>query len=221
MSVVHLGAKGTGVTGIFGVLLCLEQPVQYLIEMAIAVSVAFVVSFLLYKDKKEEPKEKKEELPVSPYETVSEERIGSPVSGTVILTSDISDATFAQEILGTTVAVEPEQGVLTAPCDGRILSIYDTGHAVCMTTPSGAELLIHVGIDTVKLKGRGFQKCVSEGEVVHKGDVLLKMDLEVIRQEGYETTIMTVLTNACDYDVEKTVTDQVSCGENLMILRKK
>ena len=220
-SVVHLGAKGTGVTGIFGVLLCLEQPVQYLIEMAIAVSVAFVVSFLLYKDKKEEPKEKKEELPVSPYETVSEERIGSPVSGTVILTSDISDATFAQEILGTTVAVEPEQGVLTAPCDGRILSIYDTGHAVCMTTPSGAELLIHVGIDTVKLKGRGFQKCVSEGEVVHKGDVLLKMDLEVIRQEGYETTIMTVLTNACDYDVEKTVTDQVSCGENLMILRKK
>ena len=90
-----------------------------------------------------------------------------------------------------------------------------------MTTPSGAELLIHVGIDTVKLKGRGFQKCVSEGEVVHKGDVLLKMDLEVIRQEGYETTIMTVLTNACDYDVEKTVTDQVSCGENLMILRKK
>ena len=195
-SVVHLGAKGTGVTGIFGVLLCLEQPVQYLIEMAIAVSVAFVVSFLLYKDKKEEPKEKKEELPVSPYETVSEERIGSPVSGTVILTSDISDATFAQEILGTTVAVEPEQGVLTAPCDGRILSIYDTGHAVCMTTPSGAELLIHVGIDTVKLKGRGFQKCVSEGEVVHKGDVLLKMDLEVIRQEGYETTIMTVLTTA-------------------------
>ncbi len=174
-SIVHLGAKGTGVTGIFGILLCLNQPVQYLIEMAIAVGVAFAVSFILYKDKKEEIKEQAEavipaeEIPVSQAEAVTEETLGSPVSGKVVPTAEISDATFAEEILGTTVAVEPEAAELVAPCDGTILSIYDTGHAVCMTTPSGGELLIHAGIDTVKMEGRGFTKCVADGDYVHAG----------------------------------------------------
>ena len=107
--------------------------------MAIAVGVAFAVSFILYKDKKEDIKEQAEavipaeELPVSQAEAVTEETLGSPVSGKVVPTSEISDATFAEEILGTTVAVEPEAAELVAPCDGTILSIYDTGHAVCMT----------------------------------------------------------------------------------------
>lgn len=226
-SIVHLGAKGTGVTGIFGILLCLNQPVQYLIEMAIAVGVAFAVSFILYKDKKEDIKEQAEavipaeEISVSQAETVTEETLGSPVSGKVVPTSEISDATFAEEILGTTVAVEPEAAELVAPCDGTILSIYDTGHAVCMTTPSGGELLIHAGIDTVKMEGRGFTKCVADGDYVHAGDVLLKMDLDAIRKEGYETTTMMILTNADDYDVEKTSANEVSCGEKLMVLQKK
>ena len=226
-SIVHLGAKGTGVTGIFGILLCLNQPVQYLIEMAIAVGVAFAVSFILYKDKKEEIKEQAEavipaeEIPVSQAEAVTEETLGSPVSGKVVPTAEISDATFAEEILGTTVAVEPEAAELVAPCDGTILSIYDTGHAVCMTTPSGGELLIHAGIDTVKMEGRGFTKCVADGDYVHAGDVLLKMDLDAIRKEGYETTTMMILTNADDYDVEKVSADHVSCGEKMMVLHKK
>ena len=139
----------------------------------------------------------------------------------VVPTAEISDATFAEEILGTTVAVEPEAAELVAPCDGTILSIYDTGHAVCMTTLSGGELLIHAGIDTVKMEGRGFQKCVADGDYVHAGDVLLKMDLDAIRKEGYETTTMMILTNADDYDVEKVSADHVSCGEKMMVLHKK
>lgn len=162
-----------------------------------------------------------EELPVSQAETVTEETLGSPVSGKVVPTSEISDATFAEEILGTTVAVEPEAAELVAPCDGTILSIYDTGHAVCMTTPSGGELLIHAGIDTVKMEGRGFQKCVADGAYVHAGEVLLKMDLDAIQKEGYETTTMMILTNADDYDVEKVSADHVSCGEKMMVLHKK
>lgn len=227
-SIVHLGAKGTGVTGIFGILLCLEQPVQYLIEMAIAVSVAFVVSFILYKDKKEEPANPPTAEPVTEKETAAvveesglEESLGSPVSGTMIPVEKISDATFAQEILGTTIAVEPVEGILRAPCDGTILSIYDTGHAVCMTTASGAELLIHAGIDTVKMEGRGFQKCVSDGEHVHAGDVLLKMKLDEIRKEGYETTTMMILTNPDAYHVEKVSAGQIGCGEKVMVLQKK
>lgn len=227
-SIVHLGAKGTGVTGIFGILLCLEQPVQYLIEMAIAVGVAFVVSFILYKDKKEEPANPPTAEPVTEKETAAvveesglEESLGSPVSGTMIPVEKISDATFAQEILGTTIAVEPVEGILRAPCDGTILSIYDTGHAVCMTTASGAELLIHAGIDTVKMEGRGFQKCVSDGEHVHAGDVLLKMKLDEIRKEGYETTTMMILTNPDAYHVEKVSAGQIGCGEKVMVLQKK
>lgn len=227
-SIVHLGAKGTGVTGIFGILLCLEQPVQYLIEMAIAVGVAFVVSFILYKDKKEEPANPPTAEPVTEKETAAvveesglEESLGSPVSGTMIPIEKISDATFAQEILGTTIAVEPVEGILRAPCDGTILSIYDTGHAVCMTTASGAELLIHAGIDTVKMEGRGFQKCVSDGEHVHAGDVLLKMKLDEIRKEGYETTTMMILTNPDAYHVEKVSAGQIGCGEKVMVLQKK
>ncbi len=169
-SIVHLGAKGTGVTGIFGVLLCLDTPVQYLIEMAIAVGVAFVLSFILYKDKNDTVKTVQNEP--------EKEILISPVKGRIIPVSQVKDATFAEEILGMTVAIEPEDGKITAPCDGEILNVYETGHAVCMVTKTGAEILIHVGIDTVKLNGKGFKKMVSDGMKVHAGDVLIEMDME-------------------------------------------
>ena len=120
-------------TGIFGILLCLNQPVQYLIEMAIAVGVAFAVSFILYKDKKEDIKEQAEavipaeELPVSQAEAVTEETLGSPVSGKLFRQLRFPMPHLAEEILGTTVAVEPEAAELVAPCDGTILSIMIRG----------------------------------------------------------------------------------------------
>ena len=161
-SIVHLGAKGTGVTGIFGILLCLEQPVQYLIEMIIAVGVAFVISFLLYRDAKPETAAGKAAEPAddagtagtgdeTPETALAEEEMKSPVNGKVIPLTEVADETFASEMLGTTVAVEPEDGKIVAPCDAEVLNVFDTGHAVCLTTQSGGELLIHVGVDTVKL----------------------------------------------------------------------
>lgn len=242
-SIVHLGAKGTGVTGIFGILLCLEQPVQYLIEMAIAVGVAFAVSFMLYKDKqpeavKEAAKneipsgtetlEAQAEAPSAECKEISEkvqevqaEVLVSPVKGTMIPTSEIKDATFAEEILGTTVAVEPEDGKITAPCDGEIMSIYDTGHAVCITSDSGAEILIHAGIDTVKMQGRGFKKLVSDGDKIHKGDVLIEMDLKQVASEGYETTTMMIVTNADEFEIEKAAPGAVSQAVQVMALKKQ
>ena len=191
-SIVHLGAKGTGVTGIFGILLCLDSPVQYLIEMLIAVGVAFVISFILYKDQKPEAQaagsvpagtdnagsmaagdaaDRNEGAAAQiPTEEVKEETLGSPVNGKVVPLSQVSDQTFASEMLGTTVAVEPADGKIVAPCDGEVINIFDTGHAVCMTTKAGGELLIHVGIDTVKMEGKGFTKKVSDGASVKAGD---------------------------------------------------
>ena len=228
-SLVHLGAKGTGVTGIFGILLCLNQPLQYLIEMVIAVGVAFAISFLIYKDA--EPKAavaddaaKAEETTVEDKtETaeVTEETLTSPVNGTQIPLEEVKDETFASEMLGATVAVEPADGKIVAPCDGEVSNIFETGHAVCITTEAGGELLIHIGIDTVKMDGKGFTKKVSDGDKVHAGDILVEADLEEIKKAGYQTTTMMILTNTDDFgNVTKAEPAEVKTTSNVMILTK-
>lgn len=228
-SLVHLGAKGTGVTGIFGILLCLNQPLQYLIEMVIAVGVAFVISFLIYKDA--EPKaavaddtakvEDKTETTADDTEEVTEETLTSPVNGTQIPLGEVKDETFASEMLGATVAVEPADGKIVAPCDGEVSNIFETGHAVCITTEAGGELLIHIGIDTVKMDGKGFTKKVSDGDKVHAGDVLVEADLEEIKKAGYQTTTMMILTNTDDFgNVTKAEPAEVKTTSNVMTLAK-
>ena len=237
-SIVHLGAKGTGVTGIFGILLCLEQPVQYLIEMIIAVGVAFVISFLLYKDQKPEVRAaaadgrsasaasetaaiESSETEGAAAEPVKDETLNSPVNGRIVPLSQVSDETFASEMLGTTVAVEPSDGRITAPCDAEILNVFDTGHAVCLTTKSGGELLIHVGVDTVKMEGKGFTKKVADGDKVHAGDVLIEADLNAIREAGYPATTMVILTNADQFSkVEKAEPGEVGTGSRIMDLSR-
>ena len=238
-SLVHLGAKGTGVTGIFGILLCLNQPLQYLIEMVIAVGVAFVISFLIYKDA--EPKaataDAAETAAVENMETTdavatddtaadttaatTEETLTSPVNGTQIPLAEVADETFASEMLGTTVAVEPTDGKIVAPCDGEVMNIFETGHAVCIATESGGELLIHIGIDTVKMDGKGFTKKVSDGDKVHAGDILVEADLEEIKNAGYQTTTMMILTNTDEFgNVTKAEPAEVKTTSKVMTLIK-
>lgn len=235
-SLVHLGAKGTGVTGIFGILLCLEQPVQYVIEMAIAVGVAFVISFIIYKDQKPEAEtagiEDKnvkaaasgtddESKETAESVLISEETIKSPVKGRIIPLPEVSDETFASEMLGVTSAVEPDDGRIVSPCDGEVINVFDTGHAVCIATKSGGELLIHIGVDTVKLNGKGFTKKVSDGDHVHAGDVLIEADLDTIRNEGYSPDVMVILTNADQYsEVEKAEPGEVGTDAPVMTLKK-
>lgn len=241
-SIVHLGAKGTGVTGIFGILLCLDTPMQYLIEMLIAVGVAFVISFILYKD--QAPQAAAAEAGNAPApaadnsgdasegtdgtaenadakEEVKEEVLGSPANGKIVPLSEVSDPTFASEMLGTTVAIEPSDGKIVAPCDGEVINIFETGHAVCLTTQAGGELLIHVGVDTVKLEGKGFTKKVSDGAKVHAGDVLIEADLDTIKEAGYPATTMFILTNADDFGkVEKAEPGDVTEGSRIMEISK-
>lgn len=245
-SIVHLGAKGTGVTGIFGILLCLDEPVQYFIEMVIAVGVAFVISFLIYRDAKPEASEVSTTTEPAgdagttgtgsgPAEAaladsgeehgekieLTEEELKSPVRGKVIPLTEVADETFASEMLGTTVAVEPEDGKIVAPCDAEVLNVFDTGHAVCLTTQSGGEVLIHVGVDTVRLEGKGFTKKVADGTKVHAGDVLIEADLDTIRAAGYPATTMVILTNADDFaEVQKTEAGPAGTDQTIMKLRK-
>ena len=233
-SIVHLGAKGTGVTGIFGILLCLDSPVQYIIEMLIAVGVAFAISFVLYKDQAPQaaaegtdgaqaaiPAAGEGDAAEETEAEVKEETLGSPVNGKVVPLSEVSDETFASEMLGATVAVEPSDGRILAPCDGEVINIFETGHAVCLTTQAGGELLIHVGVDTVKMEGKGFIKKVSDGAKVHAGDVLIEADLDAIKAAGYPATTMFILTNADQFGrVEKAEPGEISAGGRIMEIAK-
>ncbi len=206
-SITQLGASGTGVTGLFGVLLCLSMPVQYILMMVISVGVAFVLTWMFgYKDEepqaKKEPEQKETAVAAETAEAVSESAetvIYAPVQGNVIPRESIPDETFASGVLGDGVGIEPETGEVVAPYDGEISSVTDTCHAVGITGPGAMELLIHVGVDTVKMNGDGFKLLVAEGEKVKKGQKLIEFDIEKIKAAGFSTTVAVLLTNSDEY----------------------
>lgn len=150
----------------------------------------------------------------------NESRIYAPVSGKVIRREDIPDETFASGIMGEGAGIEPEEETVVAPFDGEITSVVDTGHAVGLTSSDGVELLIHVGVDTVKMKGDGFQVFVTEGQKVKAGEKLLKFDRDKIRKAGYSDTTAVLVTNSDDYSSVKTVAENVKQKDTIIIIEK-
>ena len=151
---------------------------------------------------------------------MKKQTISSPLSGKVIPLSDVSDPMFRDEILGKGCAVIPSTGVLTSPADGVIDSIPESRHAVMMTTADGTELLIHIGIDTVELRGEHFRSLVSAGDRVRAGDVLIEFDIEEIKKAGYDTTTPIVITNSDEYARIEAVSHEVQVGAPLIELAK-
>ena len=204
LAALGLGASGTGVTGIFGLLLCLQHPLEYIIMAAISIGVAFALTWLFgYKDAEPE-KNTAEPAPQAevPEKTSVQCQPGTvyaPVSGNVVPSEQIPDETFAAGILGRGVGIEPSEGVVVAPFDGEISSVTDTHHAVGVTSPDGMELLIHVGVDTVDMKGDGFQCFVKAGQKVKAGEKLIAFDREKIAAAGHPDMVAVLLTNADDY----------------------
>ncbi|MDO4291646.1 MAG: PTS glucose transporter subunit IIA [Eubacteriales bacterium] len=129
----------------------------------------------------------------------SETVLGSPVKGRCISIHEVPDPTFGEEILGKGVAFLPADGHVYAPADGTVSTVFPTGHAVGLTTADGAEILIHVGLDTVELKGEPFTLKVESGQAVKKGDLLLVADLDRIRSLGKETVTPMVICNSADF----------------------
>ena len=208
-SLVHLGASGTGVTGIFGLLLCLQHPLEYIIMAAISIGVAFVLTWLFgYKDPQpEQPQQAvtgkteapKADTPKAETVTCQTGTVYAPVSGTAVPSEQIPDETFATGVLGRGVGIQPEEGVIVAPFDGEISSVTDTHHAVGITSPDGMELLIHVGVDTVDMKGDGFDCFVQASQKVKAGDRLITFDRAKIAAAGHPDMVAVLLTNADDY----------------------
>ena len=145
--------------------------------------------------------------------------IGSPAKGKAVSLKEVNDPTFAEEMLGKGAAVIPEEGKIYAPADGEIGMVFDTLHAVSMTTDFGAEILIHIGLDTVKMKGDGFTGHVKAGDHVKKGDLLLEVDLEKVKTAGYDTITPVLVCNTPDYaSVEGIQADAVNVGDDLIII---
>lgn len=121
------------------------------------------------------------------------------VSGHVIPIAEANDPVFSSKSLGDGIAIRPEGQTITAPCGGEISMAADTGHAIGITANNGAELLLHIGIDTVSMNGEGFQLLVKEGEKVKQGDTLLKFDKALIEKHGFATDCILIVTNTDDF----------------------
>lgn len=136
----------------------------------------------------------------------------APVAGKAVPVSQVPDPTFAEELLGKGIAIEPSEGKVFAPCDATVDMMFETGHAVSLVADCGAEVLIHVGLETVSLKGKHFTVHAANGDKVKKGDLLIEFDLEAIKAAGFPTITPMVLCNSDDYDtfnvhVDKNVTN--------------
>lgn len=143
--------------------------------------------------------------------------IGSPVKGKAVPVSEVNDPTFAEEILGKGVAVMPEDGKVCAPAAGEIGMVFDTLHAFSMTTREGVELLVHIGLETVGMKGKGFTAHAKAGDKVEKGDLIITADLDVIKGEGLDTIIPVIVCNTDEYkEVESLAGKDVVVGDDIL-----
>lgn len=221
-SITSLGATGTGVTGIFGILLCLNAPVKYILMFAISAGVAFALSWMFgYKNAPQTANGAPETATAftEPKEAQGELNVLSPMQGKAVSLADTDDDTFAAEILGKGAAIEPSEGKVYAPFDATVETLM--GHAVGLTGENGVEMLIHIGIDTVQLNGKHYTPRCTEGQHVKAGDLLMEFDMAAIQAEGFKTITPVIVTNADDYaDVLTHIGKQTKAGETLLTVKK-
>ena len=208
-----LGLAGTsnGITIIPGSMLYVGngQLPQYLFMVAVSFALGFTFTYLFgYDDsmldtpvEAEGPssQETQEEEPVVATSERADEKLRSPIVGEVVALSEVNDPVFSSGVMGQGIAVKPSKGVVYAPADAEIAIAFPTGHAYGLKTDNGAEILIHVGIDTVSLNGEGFEAKVSQGDRVRAGDIIGTFDSEAIAANGLDDTTMVIITNTMDY----------------------
>ncbi|OME93176.1 PTS beta-glucoside transporter subunit EIIBCA [Paenibacillus amylolyticus] len=246
--VVIAGAIGGAINGHFGVKMTAyvfhnifaipvyTPTVVYVIAIACSFAVAAVLTVMFGYESKTKDKvsgtnesvshtsveSTPVELPVVPETKTTEikkEQIYSPLTGKAVALSTINDPAFSTGAMGKGLAIVPEIGEVVAPVDGVVTSLFPTGHAIGLTTNAGTEILIHVGINTVALKGKHFSPVVQEGDIVRQGDLLIQFDIDKIKEAGYETVTPVIVTlTQQEVDVFETTQEQVQKNDVLLTL---
>lgn len=196
-----------------------------MIGVVVAGVIAFIVGFALqilfgkkYVDQEYNEKQAKKAELVD-QEVVKGTKLVSPLDGTVMPLAEVKDEVFSSGAMGQGVAVEPTNGLLRAPADGKMVMTFATGHAVGMKSNDGAEILIHIGMDTVNLQGKGFETLVQKGQEVKAGDPLVKFDIDAIKEAGYTVTTPIVITNSKEYgQVRQVAFGEVKTGDKILDL---
>ncbi len=204
------GSMGNLIVAITGVLLTM--------------AIAFVATIIFYKETTGEEKEEtaeSNEKEENASAILKRAEIGSPVKGKALKLSSIRDDAFASGVLGKGAAVLPEEGKVFAPADGEVTALFPTMHAIGIKTDEGAEILIHIGLDTVQLNGEGFEAAVSCGDRVKKGQLMIKFDKEWIEGKGYCLETPVIITNSDDFlDVVDMAQEKLEPGDSLLQVLK-
>ena len=225
-SILGLAGTGNGITIIPGTMLYVGngQLLQYLLMVAVSFVLGFALTYMFgYEDEEEVATEVATErlvqeettgnIPVAPQN----ETILTPIVGEVVALENVNDPVFSSGAMGQGIAVKPSQGVVYAPADAEVTIAFATGHAYGLKTANGAEILIHVGIDTVSMDGEGFDKKVAQGDKVKAGDVLGTFDSAKIAAAGLDDTTMVIVTNTADYaSVTPVATGSVVKGDAII-----
>ena len=222
-SILGLAGTGNGITIIPGTMLYIGngQLPQYLLMVAVSFALGFALTYMFgYEDEKEVATEVETERLVQEETTgnipaaLQNETLVTPIVGDVVALADVNDPVFSSGAMGQGIAVKPSQGVVYAPADAEVSIAFPTGHAFGLKTTNGAEVLIHVGIDTVTMNGEGFEQKVAQGDKVKAGDVLGTFDSNKIAAAGLDDTTMVIVTNTADYaSVAPVATGSVAKGD--------
>ena len=219
----HVTATGMATGPIIGIPLFITGTfIYFVISCAIAFVVAFVFVMITgFEDiKEEEYEEEIGDLAAAAAVPAGETEIASPMTGTVVKMEDVKDNVFASKMMGDGIAVLPSEGKVFAPFDGEINVTFPTGHAVGIHGKDGCDVLIHVGIDTVKLEGKGFRYHIQNGDKVKKGDLLLEFDIPLIKEAGYDVTMPVIIVNTDSYkEITKTEAQTVQNGDDLLTVK--
>ncbi|HEP1534519.1 sucrose-specific PTS transporter subunit IIBC [Streptococcus pyogenes] len=217
-----IAGTGFGITVLPGMLLYLNgQLLQYLVTMLVGLGVAFAIAYTWgYQDRETLPLPAVEVDQTADQPALAEETLYSPLNGTVVDLAAVSDPVFSSGAMGQGLAIKPEDNTLYSPVDGKVEIVFETGHAYAITSSQGAEVLLHIGIDTVSMAGDGFESLVAVGQAVKKGDLLGHFDPSKIAEAGLDDTTMMIVTNSTDYQsVDILAQGHVLIGDQVALIK--
>ncbi|HEQ9053052.1 TPA: PTS beta-glucoside transporter subunit IIBCA [Streptococcus pyogenes] len=217
-----IAGTGFGITVLPGTLLYLNgQLLQYLVTMLVGLGVAFAIAYTWgYQDRETLPLPAVEVDQTADQPALAEETLYSPLNGTVVDLAAVSDPVFSSGAMGQGLAIKPDDNTLYSPVDGKVEIVFETGHAYAIMSSQGAEVLLHIGIDTVSMAGDGFESLVAVGQAVKKGDLLGHFDPSKIAEAGLDGTTMMIVTNSADYQsVDILAQGHVLIGDQVALIK--